>query len=140
MAVTRFLVDSSATARIRKPSVRARLVPLAEQGLLHTCDLLDLEAGFTAKSIEDYEQIMLDRHELYIPVPMPEDAFVRAIQLQQKLVRIGQHRGISIPDMLIAATANAHNLTVLHYDHDFELMAYTASCRHEWVVERGTAD
>lgn len=35
----------------------------------------------------------------------------------------GQHRAPSIPDRLIAATAELSDLTVLHLDKDFELVA-----------------
>jgi predicted nucleic acid-binding protein len=35
----------------------------------------------------------------------------------------GHHRGPSVPDLLIAATAELHGLTVLHVDKDFELIA-----------------
>ena len=35
----------------------------------------------------------------------------------------GQHRAPSIPDLLIAATAERAQLTVLHLDKDFELIA-----------------
>lgn len=34
--------------------------------------------------------------------------------------------------------ARAHGAVVLHYDHDFELIADAAGQRHEWVVPRGT--
>lgn len=35
----------------------------------------------------------------------------------------GQHQAPSIPDLLIAATAELAELTVLHVDKDFELIA-----------------
>jgi predicted nucleic acid-binding protein len=35
----------------------------------------------------------------------------------------GQHRALSIPDLLIAATAEVAQLTVLHVDEDFDLIA-----------------
>lgn len=47
----------------------------------------------------------------------------RAIQIQTALAQRGQHRALSIPDVLIAATAELAELTVLHVDKDFELIA-----------------
>jgi predicted nucleic acid-binding protein len=47
----------------------------------------------------------------------------RAIELQQLLADRGQHRAPSIPDILLAATAELASLTVLHLDKDFELIA-----------------
>ncbi len=42
------------------------------------------------------------------------------------LVRLadrGQHRAPSIPDLIIAATAELAGLTILHLDKDFEIIA-----------------
>ena len=47
----------------------------------------------------------------------------RAIELQAVLAARGQHRGPSVPDLLIAATAELAELTVLHIDKDFDLIA-----------------
>jgi predicted nucleic acid-binding protein len=47
----------------------------------------------------------------------------RAEQVQRQLTDRGQHRAPSIPDLLIAATAELADLTVLHVDEDFELIA-----------------
>ena len=47
----------------------------------------------------------------------------RALEVQSVLAARGQHRAPSIPDLLIAATAELANLTVLHLDKDFELIA-----------------
>jgi len=47
----------------------------------------------------------------------------RAIAVQRQLAERGQHRAPSIPDLLIAATAEINNRIVLHMDKDFELIA-----------------
>jgi predicted nucleic acid-binding protein len=47
----------------------------------------------------------------------------RAVDVQATLADQGQHRAPSIPDLLIAATAELAGLTVLHVDKDFELIA-----------------
>ena len=47
----------------------------------------------------------------------------RAVEVQIALAERGQHRAASIPDLLIAATAELAQLTVLHNDKDFELIA-----------------
>ena len=47
----------------------------------------------------------------------------RAVAVQSALAERGQHRAPSIPDLLIAATAELADLTVLHVDKDFELIA-----------------
>ena len=47
----------------------------------------------------------------------------RAFQVQMLLADRGQHRAPSIPDLLVAATAEKAALTVLAVDKDFELIA-----------------
>jgi hypothetical protein len=47
----------------------------------------------------------------------------RAMTVQRQLAERGQHRAPSIPDLLIAATAELSNRIVLHVDKDFELIA-----------------
>ena len=47
----------------------------------------------------------------------------RAVEVQKALADVGHHRAVSIPDLLIAATAEWSELTVLHVDRDFELIA-----------------
>lgn len=47
----------------------------------------------------------------------------RSMEVQRLLAQRGQHRAPSIPDLLIAATAEMTGRTVLHVDKDFELIA-----------------
>lgn len=47
----------------------------------------------------------------------------RSVEVQSALAERGQHRAPSIPDLLIAATGELAELTVLHLDKDFELIA-----------------
>jgi len=60
--------------------------------------------------------------------------------VQGLLARRAQHRSVSIPDLLIAATAERYALTVLHYDGDYERIAELTRQPTQWVVPRGTAD
>ncbi len=43
-----------------------------------------------------------------------------------------------MPDLLIAATAEADDLTVLHYDADFERIAAVSGQTSEWIVPAGS--
>ncbi len=47
----------------------------------------------------------------------------RSVEVQAVLAERGQHRAPSIPDLLIAATGELADLTVLHLDKYFELIA-----------------
>jgi predicted nucleic acid-binding protein len=61
-------------------------------------------------------------------------------EVQGLLAQRAQHRSISIPDLLIAATAERHALTLLHYDGDYERIAELTGQAVQWVAPRGTAD
>jgi predicted nucleic acid-binding protein len=47
----------------------------------------------------------------------------RAVEVLTLLADRGQHRAPSIPDLIIAATAELAGLTVLHLDRDLEVIA-----------------
>jgi predicted nucleic acid-binding protein len=47
----------------------------------------------------------------------------RSVEVLTLLADRGQHRAPSIPDLIIAATAELAGLTVLHLDKDFEIIA-----------------
>ena len=49
----------------------------------------------------------------------------------------GQHR-LPLPDLIVAATAEFGNATVLHYDHDYDLIAGVTGQPTQWIVARGT--
>jgi hypothetical protein len=47
----------------------------------------------------------------------------RAVEVLTLLADRGHHRAPSLPDLIIAATAELAGLTVLHLDKDFEVIA-----------------
>ncbi len=49
-------------------------------------------------------------------------------------------RGRKLANLLVAAAAEALNLTVLHYDADFEHISAVTGQAHQWVVPAGTVD
>jgi predicted nucleic acid-binding protein len=63
----------------------------------------------------------------------------RARQVQRMLAAKHQ-RGRKVPDLLIAAAAEASGLVVLHYDADFDRIAAVTGQRCEWVVPAGSVD
>ena len=52
----------------------------------------------------------------------------------------GQHRGMRVPDLVLAAIADIEGLTILHDDADFDLVAAVTGQPTEWVVPRGSID
>jgi len=47
------------------------------------------------------------------------------------------HRAVGISDLLIAACADVNRAVLLHYDHDFDLVAEITGQSAVWVVPRG---
>jgi predicted nucleic acid-binding protein len=133
-----YLVDKSALARLHLEPVRAVLGPLLTQGRLATCAIVDLEALFSARTADEYERTLDLRRSNYTTLPITQEVCARAIHVQHELSRQGRHRGAGIPDLLIAACAELHGVTVLHYDHDFELIGSITGQPVQWVVPRGS--
>lgn len=65
--------------------------------------------------------------------PPAED---RAFEVQQSLARAGHHRATSIPELLLAASAELAGLTILYVDKDFELIAEIAGQPIERLAQR----
>jgi predicted nucleic acid-binding protein len=134
-----YLGDTSALARMTKPTVEPRLMPLIEAGLVARCSPTDLEAGYSAKSGLDYLRIRAAR-SAWPSVPINQDVLDRASDVQGLLADRSQHRGAAIAELIIAAAAEAADLVVLHYDADFDLIAAVTGQPTEWVVPAGLAD
>jgi predicted nucleic acid-binding protein len=65
------------------------------------------------------------------------DHLHRARQVQ-RLLAARRQRGRKVPDLLIAAAAEARNLVVLHYDADFDRIAAVTGQTCRWVVPAGS--
>lgn len=131
-----YLADKSVLARMPNAAVRARLEPLLVDGLVATCGIIDLEIGFSAQSAAVHRDIRRERRSLP-RARIDDDVLGRAFEVQKLLADLAQHR-LPIPDLVIAAAAEAAGLTVLHYDGDFERIAGVTGQAHDWVVPRGT--
>lgn len=136
--IARFLIDTSAAARMRVVPVADRLEPLITGGLVATCATLDAEALYSARNPEQYEQVRADRREAYEYLPTDDGHWQRAFDAQRMLARTGRHRAVGIADLLTAVLATEHRLMIVHYDADFEIAAQVLPFEHRWVLPRGT--
>lgn len=132
-----YLGDTSALARVSRPQVAARLDPLLEAGLVARCTPTDLEAGFSSTDPTSHRR-MRESRATWPFVAMDQTVLDRAVAVQDALCERSQHRGAKIADLLIAAAAEASELVVLHYDHDFDLIAQITGQPTEWVVAAGS--
>lgn len=117
-------------------AVAARLTPLIVDGYVATCPIIDLEVLYSARSRSDYEEILVERGSLP-SLPINEAVTERAMAVQRLLAQRGQHR-LTLPDLLIAAVAEINDLTVIHYDADYDRIASVTGQVTEWVVPRGS--
>jgi predicted nucleic acid-binding protein len=136
--IARHVIDTSAAARMTHPEVAARLAPLIEAGLVATTAQLDAEALYSARDSADYEQLWSDRRLAYEYLPTNDEHWQTALGAQRQLASTGRHRALGMTDLLIATLADAHDVTLIHYDADFEIAAEILPFRHQWVLERGT--
>lgn len=122
--MTTWLIDKSALVRLAASSDAAVWADRIQRGLVRISTLTRLEVGFSARSANELRQSTVKPPLASMPVeyltPIIED---RAVAVQLELADLGQHRAPSIPDLLIAATAESAGLTVLHLDKDFEIIA-----------------
>lgn len=104
-----YLLDKSALARIRTSDVVAKaLHPLFAARVIATCTIIDLEVCYSARAV------------------------------QKELVERSPHRGVCPNDLLIAACAEVHGATVLHYDRDFDVIAEVTGQPSLWVAPPGS--
>jgi predicted nucleic acid-binding protein len=122
MALTSWLIDKSALNRINLAS--DEWLSRIQRGLVRISTVTLLEVGFSTRNGPDHRATLGEPPLSSMPVehltPAVED---RALEIQMLLADRGQHRAPSIPDILIAATAELARLTVLHVDKDFDLIA-----------------
>ncbi|WP_405134271.1 PIN domain nuclease [Nocardia sp. NBC_01388] len=139
MSADSYLIDKSALARWGKPTVAPILDDLSARGLLSICGAVEYEVLFSVRRASELESI---RQLLrgFDWLPMPDEVWDRVNEVQVQLIHAGNHRAISLPDLIVAAVAERHRCTVLHYDGDFDMIAKITGQPVRWVVPAGQAD
>jgi predicted nucleic acid-binding protein len=133
-----FLADKSALARQEtRPEVREVVEPLLLAGEIAICGIVELELLFSATGRDTYRALAKALRGMP-KVEVGQGCFDRALEVQAMLAERSQHRAVPLPDLLVAACAERADLTVLHYDADFERIAELTGQAEQWVVPRGT--
>lgn len=132
------LVDTSVLTRLARPAVREVVEPMALAGRLGRPSICDLEVGYAARNAEEWDRLMGALHA-FEAVETSAAHVTRALQVQRLLAARSQ-RGRKLPDLLVAAAAESLNLSVLHYDVDFEHISAVTGQVHQWVLPAGTVD
>ncbi|GGN86700.1 hypothetical protein GCM10010112_68550 [Actinoplanes lobatus] len=137
----KYLVDTSAYVRLaRESALRDAWRPWFAAGTLAVCPLTELEIFFAARSVDHRKEIESTIRDRYNWVFMPDVIFDRAAEVQELLTRCGAHRSAGPVDLLLAATAEAHGMTILHYDRDFVKVAEVTGQPVRWIAEPGSVN
>jgi predicted nucleic acid-binding protein len=136
------LLDNSAWVRLGDTALsRDRADELAaaiESGGIATCIPFLLEAGYSARTAREHDDVLddlLSLPHLYIDDHVEH----RAVEAQRRLARAGHHR-LPPVDLLVAAIADRHGAGVLHYDRDYDILAEKTDLDFEsvWLAPRGS--
>jgi len=118
-----WLIDKSAYARLGNGPDDQAWADRIDRGLVRISTLTRLELGYSARTAADWRTELDVAPLAAMPIqyltPAIED---RAVEVQLLLADRGQHRAPSIPDLMVAATAELAGLIVLHFDKDFDLI------------------
>jgi hypothetical protein len=124
MAVTSWLIDKSALVRLAASPDADEWAQRIQRSLVRITTVTRLEVGYSARSGQQLRAGLREPPLSAMPIeyltPAIED---RAVAVLGLLADRGQHRAPSIPDLIIAATAELSGLTVLHLDKDFDVIA-----------------
>lgn len=118
-----WLIDKSAYARLGMGPDDQAWADRIDRGLVRISTVTRLELGYSARTAAEWRAELDAAPLAAMPIqyltPVIED---RAVEVQLLLADRGQHRAPSIPDLMVAATAELAGLIVLHVDKDFELI------------------
>lgn len=70
-------------------------------------------------------------------VPVLDEQWQRAIDVQRSPARISGHRPVGLSDLPVAAVAERHGITVLHYDSDYDTISELTEAQARWVAVPG---
>jgi predicted nucleic acid-binding protein len=139
MSRPNYLVDTSAFVRFaREQEFRSTWRDQFGAGRIAVCAATELEIYFVARSKPHRDELETVLRTAYIWVVVPDHVFDRARSVQDVLVDRGTHRSASPIGLLVAATADAHGMTLLHYDADFLQVAEITGQPVRWVAEPGS--
>lgn len=121
-----YLIDSSALWRVhRDKQVRAGWSEVIASAVVGSCHPQRAEFRRSARNQAEFDLMTEMFDELYPDLPVPKSAWRWVESVQRRLAGRSEHRGLSVVDLLVSATAAHHRVTVLHDDRDFATVART---------------
>jgi predicted nucleic acid-binding protein len=133
MSPARYLIDTSALSKLFLGDGELHgWDKAAEAGLIALCDTVELEYLYGARSLDYRNTVMSIFDGMFGWVLTDDRMFRRAHQVQHELTLRGEHRSAGAADLQIAATAELHDLTLIHRDRDFDRVAAVTGQPLEW--------
>jgi predicted nucleic acid-binding protein len=136
------LADTTAWSWSRRrayPELRAAFDGALIDGEIATCDMVRLELLHSARNAAEFAEI---REELAALPDCPIGAaqWQRALWVYERLSARGgaSQRSVKHPDLLIAAAAEAADVTLLHYDDDYDEIAVITGQPTRWLAPKGS--
>ncbi len=138
------LLDTSVWARLRDGRLAGRaaehLYDRLEDGELALTEPLMLEMRYSARDGSDF--VLLAEELDALPcLALDSHAIHRALQAQAQLAAVpGVSHRVKPIDLLVAGVAERHDVAVLHYDADYDLLTDQTDLAFEsvWAVTRGS--
>lgn len=137
------LLDTSVITRVShgKPLVKEALKALKDSvggANIARCAMTDLEYCFSAENERQWDMRAKDL-SVYASIAVESTDFTTALDLQRELARVGLAKR-KAPDLIIAAVAIRKDLTLVHYDADFDHIAKVSQLKHQWILAAGMVD
>ncbi len=133
------LFDTGAWTWVRDrrfPELATWFNAAVEAGLVLVCDLVILELTRLAPNEERAREVA-DRLAAFESIPMLPELWAQARRTQLALAASGDHRRVPPADLLLAGAAEEADVTLVHYDRDYERIAAVTSLSHDWLAPDG---
>jgi predicted nucleic acid-binding protein len=119
-----YLLDTSGLVRLlRDPVLQQAWYEAIDAEAIGSCYPQRTEFLRASGSAPEYDEITQMFGDLYPDVSVPKTAGRWIAAVQHQMIRAGEHRVASAVDLIVAATAAHHGLTVLHDDADYHTVA-----------------
>ncbi|WP_103534770.1 PIN domain-containing protein [Streptomyces sp. SM11] len=119
-----YLLDTSGLVRLLSDTtLQSAWSTAIEAGTVASCYPQRAEFLYGARNAREYDEIVEMFADLCPDVSVPKSAGRWVTSVQHRMARAGHHRSASAVDLVIAATAAHHGLTVLHDDLDYRTVA-----------------
>lgn len=119
-----YLLDTSGLVRLlADPKLQSAWFDAIDAEAIGSCYPQRAEFLYSARSSQEFDEIAEMFIDLYPDVSVPKNAGRWISSVQHRMAQAGEHRSVSAVDLMIAATAAHHGMTILHDDADFRTVA-----------------